>query len=265
MVSKNPAAKKVRRLIYDIETSPNLVLAFRAGFKLNIGHDAIIQERKIICIGYKWQGEKGVNVLRWDKDKDDRSMLDEFLTIAEEADELVAHYGDGFDLPWIRTRCLILRLRPFPVSKTVDTKAWASRNFLFNSNKLDYLSKLLGHGGKEKMDFDDWKQITLYDNKKSKAAMDKMCHYCGVDVLKLEKVFLDFEPHVAPKSHAGVFAGKEKWTCPRTGSENVNKSKTRVTSAGTVQHQMKNLDTGTYFTISDRSYKDYLDAKSKTK
>lgn len=254
MLKKNPPERKLKRLFWDIETSPNVVLAFRAGYDINIQHDAIIHERKVICIGYKWEGEKKVYVLRWSADQDDKEMLRDFLLVANEADELVAHFGDRFDLPWFRTRCLLHRLEPTPAYKTVDTKAWASKYFYFNSNKLDYLSRVLGHGGKEKMEFEDWKEIVLHNCPK---ALDKMCHYCGVDVEKLEKVYRDLAACVKPKTHAGVFAGKDKWTCPRTGSLNVERSKKRVTASGTIQHQMRNKEDGSYFTISDTAYKQF--------
>ncbi len=248
----------VRRLYWDIEVSPNIVLAFRAGYDLNINHDSIIQERKIICIGYKWEGSRKVTVLRWSKDQDDRELIRKFLVIANEADELVHHFGDRFDLPWFRTRCLIHGLPPLPPYKTVDTKMLASKYFYFNSNKLDYISKVLGHGGKLHTEFDLWKDIVVNKCQKS---LDYMCKYCGVDVLKLEKVYQDLKFCVAPKTHAGVAMGLGKWTDPRTGSTNVKKNKTRITSSGNIQHQMQCLDTGTYFTISDSAYAAYRKAK----
>lgn len=261
MAIKQAPVQKVKRLFWDIEVSPNIVLAFRAGYDLNINHDAIIQERKVICIGYKWEGEKGVKVIRWDKNQDDRQLLIDFAKVAAEADELVAQYGDMFDIKWFRTRFLIHHLPPLPPYKTVDTKAWASRNFYFNSNKLDYLSKVLGHGGKEKMEFDDWKKIVMDKCQKS---LDKMCHYCGVDVLKLEKVYHDLAPYVTSyKTHAGVFTGLDKWTCPRTGSTDVRVNKRRVTKNGTVQYTMQNQNDGSYFTISQTAYSSFLKAKKE--
>lgn len=251
---------KIKRLFWDIETSPNVVLAFRAGYDVTINHDAVIEERKIICIGYKWEGEKNVTVLRWDKNQDDRQMLREFLAVANQADEMVHHHGDRFDMPWFRTRCLILGFEPIPPYKTIDTKAWASKYFYFNSNKLDYLSKVLGYGGKLKTDFDLWKDIVLHN---CPVAMDKMCRYCGVDVLKLEKVFKRFQPYMKVKTHAGVYGGLDKWTCPLTGSTNVRHNKRRVTAAGTVQHQMQNQETGNYYTINEGAYKRFLAAKKK--
>ena len=49
--------KKIKRLFFDIETSPNIGLFWTAGYKLNISPDSIIKERAIICICYKWAGD----------------------------------------------------------------------------------------------------------------------------------------------------------------------------------------------------------------
>lgn len=247
--------KKIRRLFWDIETSPNIVLAFTAGFGLNINHDAIVQERKIICIGYKWEGESKVTVLRWDENQDDRAMLEAFVKIADEADEMVHHYGNHFDMPWFRTRILKHRLPPIPVYKTVDTKALASKYFYFNSNKLDYISDFLGHGKKLKTDFDLWKKILMDKCQKS---LDYMCRYCGIDVRRLEAVYNDFAPFVPVRTHVGVITGGEKWMCPRDGSTNVKTSKVRTTATGTVQYQMKCLDCGGYYSISSTAHSDFL-------
>lgn len=250
----------IRRLFYDIETSLNVVLAFRAGYDLNIQHDAIVEERKVITIAYKWEGEKRIYVLKWDEDQDDYSMLKRFMEVAEEADEMVAHYGDRFDMPWFKTRCLIHGLGPLPYYKTVDTKAWASKNFYFNSNKLDYIGGVLGLGHKISTDFSLWKDIQL---KKCPIALAKMCKYNARDVDLLEGVYQRLAAWCKPKTHAGVLNGLDKWTCPRDGSKNVIKSKTRVTAEGTKTHQMKCLDCGSYFTISDPTYNKYIEMKKK--
>lgn len=254
--------KPIKRLFWDIETSPNLVLAFRAGYDVTINHDSIVQERKVICIGYKWEGERKVTVLRWDKNQDDRSMLKEFLVVANEADELIAHFGDRFDLPWLKTRCLLHRLGPLPLFKTIDTKAWASKYFYFNSNKLDYLSKILGHGGKLHTEFSLWKDILMDKCQKS---LDYMCKYCAVDVIKLEKVYHDLKFCTKPKTHAGVATGLENWTCPRDGSKNVSHNKIRITANGTKTHQFQCKDCGGYYQISESAYQLYLKSRLPAK
>jgi DNA polymerase III epsilon subunit-like protein len=255
MAQTKAVVSKFRRLFADIETSPNVVLSWRCGYDINIAHDNIIKERKIICIGYKFEGDKKVQILRWDKDQDDRKMLEAFLEVAKEADEIVGHYLDRFDLPWIRARCLILGLDPLPLLKTVDTKAWASKYFYFNSNKLDYLGEVLGFGKKIKTDFDLWKDIVLH---KSQKALGKMCTYCARDIDLLEKVFLKLQGCTKPKTHVGVLNGGEKWSCPFTGSTDVQHEKLRVTSTGTRQHQFFSRTAKKYYQVSDTAFKEYM-------
>jgi hypothetical protein len=260
--TNTPKKTGIRRLFWDIETSPNVVFCWRAGMDNNISHDNILHERKIICIGYMWEGDKKASVLRWDKDQDDKAMLERFLLVANEADELVAHYGDRFDLPWLRTRCLYHGLPPLPKYKTIDTKAWASKHFYFNSNKLDYIGSFLGFGHKLDTHFDLWKKIVL---QKCGRSLDYMCKYCGRDVELLAKVYEKLRLHVAAKTHAGVALGNEPWTCSHCGSEDVKKSKTVYSAAGTVKHQMRCNSCHGYYSISETAKKGYDESMKKKK
>ena len=101
---------KARVLIYDIETSPNLGWFWRAGYKQNIQPNQIIKERAIICVSYKWQGEDEVYNLNWDKNQCDYFLIQQFIEVLNEADLIVAHNGDNFDLKWLKTRALIHNL-----------------------------------------------------------------------------------------------------------------------------------------------------------
>jgi predicted RNA-binding Zn-ribbon protein involved in translation (DUF1610 family) len=95
--------QKIKRLFWDIETSPNVCLSWRTGFKINLDPDNIIKERAIICICYKWEGNKKVYSIEWDRG-DDRQLVEDFAVVAAEADELVAHNGDSFDIRWFNGR-----------------------------------------------------------------------------------------------------------------------------------------------------------------
>lgn len=245
----------IRRLFWDIETSPNIVLSWRVGYKVNLDPDNILKERKIICIGYKWEGSRKVTVLHWDENQDDKKMLTEFLEVANSADELVHQNGDQFDLPWFRTRCIFHGLQCMPDYKTADTLQWAKRKFYFNSNKLDYIAKYLGLGQKVKTGFDLWKSIVL---DRCPKALHKMVTYCAHDVELLERVWHRLRLFVTPKTHAGVVAGRSKYTCAHCGSEDVRKSKTKITAAGTKQHQMQCKKCGGYYTISDIVFQEYV-------
>lgn len=222
---------KLKRLFFDIETSPNFVLSWRTGYKINIDHDNITRERAIICIGWKWE-HGSVAARWWGRDQDDRIMLSDFLKVANEADELVAHNGDRFDLPWIVTRCAFHGLPTFPSYKTVDTLQWARRRFYFNSNRLDYIGGYLGIGRKLKTDFGLWKAVVLQNDRD---ALARMVRYCKRDVVLLEKVWRKLAAHVPHKTHAGVIAGRGRDSCPRCGhTESISRGRW-VTGAGTTK------------------------------
>jgi len=247
----------IKRLFWDIETSPNIMFSWRAGYKINLTHDNIINERAIICICYKWEGDEEVHSVQWDKG-DDRELVKKFSLVAEEADEMVAHNGNKFDLKWFNTRNLIHNLPPIPQYKTVDTLTIARKHFYLNSNRLDYLGKILLKEGKISTGFDLWKRICLHNEP---SAMEEMVRYCKKDVELLERIWRKLAPYDMPKTHAGVFAGLDRWTCPHCASENVKVSKTRPTPKGIVQKQMQCNDCNRYYTIANKVYRDYAAAK----
>ena len=238
---------KIKRLFFDIETSPNIGLFWTAGYKLNIGHDNIIKERAIICICYKWAGEKEVHSLNWDAKQNDKSLLEKFIKIANEADELVGHNGDKYDLPWVRTRCLYHGISLFPSYNTIDTLKYARSKFKFNSNKLDYIAQFLGLGAKISTGFNLWKDIVLNSDKK---AMEQMVTYCKGDVVLLEKVYNKLAPHFPEKTHVS----EDKADCPTCGSSKWSFSKRRMSALGTTRVQMQCKKCGRYHTVSEKTY-----------
>jgi uncharacterized protein YprB with RNaseH-like and TPR domain len=236
---------KRKRLYFDIETSPNIGLFWSAGYKQKIDYSNIIKERAIICICYKWEDEKQVYSLNWDKSQSDKKLLQEFIKVANQADELVGHNGDKFDLPWIRTRCLYHRIDLFPKYTTIDTLKLSRRQFRFNSNRLDYIASFLGIGKKIKTDFNLWKDIVLNKCEKS---MAKMIDYCKQDVRLLEQVHKELRLHDTPKTHYGVIETGDIRTCPECGSNNIHISKTRILASGNKQIQYRCNDCGKYHT-----------------
>lgn len=231
-----PPTLPIRRLFFDVETSPNIGLFWSAGYKLNIDYSNIIKERAIICICYKWEGERKVHSLHWDRKQDDKAMLKAFIKVANEADELIGHNGDRYDLPWLRTRALFHRLPMFPKYTTTDTLKVARSKFRFNSNRLDYIGQFLGLGKKIQTEFSLWKDILL---NKCPVAMNKMVEYCQGDVRLLEKIYRELRNHVEPKQHYGSLYLSNKEGCPECGSENLAPVITRATPAGTIKRQYR--------------------------
>jgi uncharacterized protein YprB with RNaseH-like and TPR domain len=244
-------SKKVKRLFFDIETSPNIGLFWSAGYKQTISPESIIRERAIICIAYKWADEKTTHFLAWDANQNDKKMLESFVKIANEADELVGHNGDKFDLAWIRTRCLFHRISMFPNYGTIDTLKYARSKFRFNSNKLDYIAQFLGLGKKIHTGYDLWKKIVLDKDKKS---LEHMVKYCKEDVNILERVYNELSTHIPAKTHHGVINGGENCSCPECGLNNMKFSKKRISAIGTYRIQLQCVDCGKYHTVSQSKY-----------
>lgn len=242
-------------LIYDIETSPNIGWFWASGFKKNISHDQIIKERAIICVSYKWLGEDQVYNLTWDNNQNDKFLVEQFVEVLNNADLIVAHNGDNFDLKWIKTRALYHRIPMLPNYNQFDTLKLAKTKLYLNSNKLDYIAKFLGYEGKIKTDIDLWLDIVL---KNDKEALNLMLDYCDEDVRQLEKVYNELKYLDNPKLHLGVLNGEVKQTSPITGSVNIKHVKVLTTNRGTIKHIMQDLDTGRYFEMSNMNYNKYL-------
>lgn len=243
-------------LIYDLETSPNLGWFWRAGYKQNIQPNQILKERAIICVSYKWLGEDTVYNLSWDKNQCDKFLIEQFVEVLNEADLIVAHNGDNFDIKWFKTRALFHRIPTLPNYKQFDTLKIAKSKLYLNSNRLDYISKFLGFEGKIQTTPDLWNKIVINNDRD---AMIDMLEYCDEDVRQLEKVYNELKYLDNPRIHAGVLNNKIKQTSPITGNVNIEHIKKITTNTGTVKHIMKDLDTNRFFEMSDTNYKKFLE------
>lgn len=136
------------------------------------------------------------------------------LDLFQEADAIVAHYGDKFDAKYIRTRAIYHGLKPPPPVKQIDTYRIAKSKFLFNSNRLDYIGKYLGLGEKIKTDHSLW--MGCMDGKKD--SIRKMRLYNEQDVRLLMKVYKKLAPWTPPPINAAILKG---YCCPGCGSKSV--------------------------------------------
>lgn len=237
----------MKRVFFDVETSPNVAYVWKTGFKLSVGTHAIVNERAVICICWKVEGERRVHSLTWDKDHNDRSMLVDFIAAISDADELVAHNGLQFDVPWLRGRCLKHGL-VFPDIPCLDTCKQARRQFNLNSNALDYIAQYLNVGQKIDTDFSLWTRCM----NGSRAALAEMVRYCKHDVTVLESVFTKLRPYLRSTSHA---AGVNRLACPVCGSHKTGVHRHRVTAAGLGRVQLRCRDCGKFFVLPETVYK----------
>lgn len=246
--------KTARVLIYDLETSPNIGWFWRAGYKQNIMPNQITKERAIICVSYKWQDQNEVYNLTWDKNQCDKFLIEQFVEVLNEADLIVAHNGDRFDLKWLKTRALFHRIPMLPNYKQFDTLKVAKSKLYLNSNRLDYISKFLGFEGKIQTTPDLWNKVVMLNDR---LAMKDMLDYCDEDVIQLEKVYNELQYLDNPKFHEGVLSGGVKYSSPISGGFNLKLIKSVTTNTGTIKRIMKDLDNDRIFEMSNTNYLKY--------
>ncbi len=229
-------ADKPRIVLYDIETTHDIVAVFQLKQNDYIQSDNILQERYIVCASWKTLGEKQIHTVSvlddpklYKKDPhNDLHVVKKLHEVLSSADVVVAHNGDQFDLKFTQGRMLIQGLPPLPPVTTIDTLKAARDKFLFNANNLDYLGQILGVGRKKPHGNNLWLRVLNGD----KAAITEMIKYNRGDIELLERVFLKLQPYIANHVNRQLYGGAG---CPRCGSMKVqsrgtHKALTRIYS-----------------------------------
>lgn len=209
-------------ILWDIETTHNIAAVFRM-FDEVTNHENLLKERYIVCAAWKELGSKEVHAVsvlndakRFAKDPtDDYHVVKKLHDVLSEADVIIAHNGDQYDIKFAETRMLYHGLSPLPPIQSIDTLKVAKARFQFNSNKLDYIAKFLGLGRKIKTDNELWLKVL----KGEKAAIREMVTYNKFDVVLLEKVFLKLRAYTANHVNRQLFGDFSG--CPRCGSKHV--------------------------------------------
>jgi uncharacterized protein YprB with RNaseH-like and TPR domain len=208
---------KPRILFFDIETLPNVSYTWG---KYDQNVLKFVKQSCLATFAAKWQGDSNVLVKGLPDYKgyqpgsyDDRLLTKDLWNLFNEADILVAHNGDDFDIRVTQGRFLFHGFVPPSPFKTVDTKKVARRAFRFNSNKMDDLGEMLGLGRKIKTDFELWEGCINGDLE----SWTKMKEYNVQDVILLEKVYNKMLPYMT--QHPNFTMGRT--ACPKCGSESI--------------------------------------------
>jgi uncharacterized protein YprB with RNaseH-like and TPR domain len=244
--------KKPRILFFDIETAPLLGWAWTS-YETNIID--IKSSWYILSIAYKWHGEKKVKTKAlpdyrgYHKDTEcDRELVKDFHKLLDEADIVIAHNGDRFDLKKLNARFIANGLTPPSPYKSIDTLKIARKNFAFISNKLNDLGACLGVGRKlPHTGWHLWRGCMLGDMKSWRL----MRQYNARDVELLERVYLKLRPWHATHPDVNAYKPKEKRVgeeCPACGSTNTQKRGKHYARKRQYQkHQCQETGCGHYF------------------
>lgn len=201
--------KKPKILFFDIETRPIVGYAWQ---KYDTNLIKVTRDVELLCAAWKWKGSSKVHFAKRTQDSD-KKLTEKLASVLEQADVIIAHNGDQFDIRKVKGRCLINHINPPAIRSTVDTKKVSKRNFGFSSNKLDDLGRFLGVGQKvNHMDFSVWEGCMADD----KAAWSLMERYNKQDVKLLERVYNRMLPWIENHPHVGTMSDKPS-ACNKCG------------------------------------------------
>lgn len=238
---------KAKMLFFDIETLPNVGYFFDVYSDRGIPLDFIKKPKAIVSLAYKFTGDEAPTVLLASEPYNDSALVKEFSIIAQQADYLVAHYGDGFDIPFIEARLAANKLPPLPPVKTVDTYKLAKRRFKssLNSNRLDHLGDILGLGRKNKTDAKLWVRCAEGEIE----ALQEMAEYNAQDIELLEAVYNQLSPNFKSAVNQNILHDDTVKRCKPCGSENLE-LKGHELKNSTFQHRYQCNDCGAWSTFA---------------
>jgi hypothetical protein len=211
-------------LLLDIETAPSLAWVWTAWQE---GVIKIHKEWEVLMVSAMWLGDQLPRTVGRDT-MTEKKMLEKVAGWLDEADVVVAHNGDDFDIRRLNARFLKHGIPPPSPYRTIDTKKVAKYHFYFDFNSLAHLGEYLGHGSKvDTGGFSLW----LGCMKDDKASWKKMREYNQQDVLLLKLVYLSLRPWM--KSHPNVVTSGKG--CAKCGSTRLQSRGVRHTQTATYQ------------------------------
>lgn len=219
---------KSKILFLDVENSPNLSWIWGHYEQNAIG---VEKAWHLLSFSAKWQGGKQITkgLCDYSGYKDDKEndyqLVSDLYDLISQADVIVAHNGDKFDIKKINTRLVHWTFTPPKPYKTVDTLKVARRHFAFNSNKLDDLGEFLGLGRKTET---GGKSLWFDCMSGNKSAWKKMKEYNAQDVILLEKVYNELLPWI--NNHPRV--SNKEMACPKCGSDELQNRGKQITVTG---------------------------------
>ena len=205
-------------LIFDIETSPMKAYVWNR-WHTNVYLEQTISEWFCIAWSAKWLysneviGEvvTPIEALK----EDDSRIMKKLYELISQADIIVAHNGDKFDIPKINSRFISLGLPPYKPVFSIDTLKVAKKQFGFSSNKLDALAEYFGIPHKLETSFDLWKRCLNGDVK----SLQYMLEYNKMDVKILEEVYLRLRSWIKGHPNMANIYNEDELNCSACGSD----------------------------------------------
>jgi DNA polymerase III epsilon subunit-like protein len=244
-------------LLFDIEMLMMEVYSWGL-YDQYISPDNIIKGKSILSWSAKWLFESRVysEVLTPEQaiNRDDSSILGTLWDLLNEADIVVTHNGNRYDIKEINFRFIVNGFPPPMYYRSVDTLAVARAYFKFPSNKLDEINKSLGLSQKIHTNYELWKRCAVGERQ----ALKEMVTYNIQDVSALEETYVTLRPWMKNHPNIGIYyvnADKDVCSCGSTdlkfdgSTYDTNKGRYksfRCSSCGAIGRSKVNINTKKY-------------------
>lgn len=231
-------------LYIDIETAPNLSYIWGQFEQNAIAH---LQEWSLLGFCYAWNDEDPVPVypVATTNAKTlptrEKALVRKAWQLLDEADVVIAHNGDRFDIRKLNAKFIQHGLTPPSPYLSIDTKKIASRVAMFNSNSLDNLGNTLGLGRKKSNPgWEMWEGCLAGDKK----WWSLMIEYNIQDVNLLRQLYYVLRPWDSRHPNLGG-----EHACSKCGSTRIVKRGTKQMPSGLVRQVLHCKDCGGYSSL----------------
>lgn len=183
-------------LYVDVETSPMLAYTWDTRPQY-IPKDMLLQDKIVLTWAAQWHGKTTIKGDKLTPDevlaRDDKRIIASLAKLVREADVVIAHNADRFDLPLINGRVMYHAIEPLGPVKTIDTLKLVKKSFKLPYNSLGYLAEWLFGDNKSATSMRLWKRCMEGDYK----ALAYMLRYNRKDVKLLAELLERIKPYVS--------------------------------------------------------------------
>jgi transposase-like protein len=218
-------------LILDIETAPMRVYTWHI-FRPYLSPDNIITDTYLLSWAAKWLCERvtksDVLTPKEAIDGNDRRIVEQIWDLIDEADVIIGHNVQDFDLRRMNERFLFHDMdRPSPY-QIIDTLKCSKRLLYVASHKQKHLVKHFGLTEKIDTEFQLWIDCMAGDPK----ALAKMETYNRADIGGCEDYYLKIRKFIPSHPNMAIYAEAEGQACPTCGHQDLDWRGYYVTPAG---------------------------------
>lgn len=189
-------------------------------FKQFIRKEQIVDEWYMLSWSAKWLFETGIvsDVLTPEEaiDGNDKRIMESLWDLIDQADILVGHNIQGFDIQKMNSRFVVNGMMPPSSCQYIDTLYQSRRNFAFSRNDLDYLCGQfkLGERKADNGGMSRWMKCMLGDPE----SLTEMEKYNRQDISASEELYLAMLPWMKGHPNLALYMENKADACHRCGS-----------------------------------------------